>query len=107
MKIVVFTKNDFIAGIAYNAGEICGWPDHIADRLIARGYARLSGDGKPKVVDGKIPGAEDFWPETKLAEHVDKLKKEGRWAPPPPIVVLDHAVQREARDRMRDELNQI
>jgi hypothetical protein len=108
MKIVVFLKNDFIGSIAYNAGEICGWPDHIADRLIAKDFAKLyGGDGKPKVIDGKIPGAEDFWTDPKLAEHVAQLKKEGKWTPAPPVVVMDPEVQRAARERARAEQNQI
>jgi hypothetical protein len=107
MKIVVFLKNDFIGGIAYNAGEICGWPDHIADRLIAKDFAKLYGDGKPKVIFGKIPGAEDFWTEPKLAEHVAQLKKEGKWTPPPPIAIRDAEVEREARERARQEFNQL
>jgi hypothetical protein len=107
MKIVVFTRTDFINGVAFSPGEICGWPDHVADRLVAKGFATLYGDGKPKVVDGKIPLAKDWWDNAQLAEHVDKLKREGKFSPPPPVVVIDPEVQRAARERARVELNQI
>jgi hypothetical protein len=50
MKIVEFIRNDLINGVVYNVGEVAGWSDEIADRLIARGYAKLHGDGKPKAV---------------------------------------------------------
>jgi hypothetical protein len=108
LKTIVFTKNDFIGNVAYSAGEICGWPDHIADRLIAKGFAKLhGGDGKVKEVGGRIPGAKDHWTNVELEEHVAALKRDGKWTPAPPIVVLDPEVQRAARERARDEMNQI
>lgn len=107
MKIVVFTRNDLINGVVYNAGEIVGWDDRVADRLIAKGFAKLYGDGKQREVGGKIPGAEDFWTDPKLADHIAQLKKEGKWSPKPPLVLMDSEVQRAARDRMRDEMNQL
>lgn len=105
MKVVVYTRTDMINGVAYSPGEICGWPDHVADRLVAKGFAKLYGDGKVQKIDGKIPGAADFWTNTQLAEHVDKLKKEGKWTPPPPVVVKDLEVERAARERARQEMN--
>lgn len=108
MKIVIFTKNDFISGIAYNAGEIAGWPDHVADRLIAKGFATLhGGDGKVQKIDGKIPGAKDWWDNAQLAEHLAALKREGKWAPPAAPVVMDFEVARAARERAAREQNQI
>jgi hypothetical protein len=111
MKVLIFLRNDFIGGVAYNAGEICGWPDHVAAKLCqdrpGGAYAKLYGNGEVQKIDGKIPGAEDWWSRKRLDEHVAQLKKEGKWAPPPPIVVKDLEVERAARERARDELNQI
>ena len=77
-----------------------------ADRLIARGFAKLYGDGKPQKIDGKIPQTQDWWSNSQLAEHLAKLKKDG-WTPPPPIVLKDEDVAREARERARQEMNQV
>jgi hypothetical protein len=107
MKILVFIRNDLIYGTVYNAGEIAGFDDRVADNLISKGYAKLHGDGKKREVGAKIPGAEDFWTDPKLAEHVAGLKREGKWAPTPPVVVMDSEVQRAARERARNEMNQI
>jgi hypothetical protein len=107
MKIVVFIRNDLINGTAYSAGEIAGWPDHVADKLIAKGFAKLHGDGKQKDIDGKIPGAKDWWDQQQLAEHVAELKRAGKWSPAPPIIVIDPEVQRAARERARVEANQV
>lgn len=105
MKVVIFTKNDFIAGVSYGAGEICGWRDEVADRLIQRGYAKLYGDGKPREVGGRIPNAKDWLDNQGLSDHVAALRKDGKWTPAPPVVVIDLEVQREARERARQEMN--
>jgi hypothetical protein len=88
MKIVEFRKNDLIGNCVYCVGEIAGWPDDVADRLIAKGYAVLYGDGKPQLAGGKIPGAKDWLDKQGLDEHVAKLKKEGMWP-----AVLDKPVE--------------
>jgi hypothetical protein len=79
MKIVEYIKPDFIGGVCYAAGEICGWPDEVADKLIAKGFAVLYGDGKPKAAGGRIPNAKDWFDEPALNDHVAKLKKAGEW----------------------------
>jgi hypothetical protein len=79
MKIVQFVKNDFIRTIAYAEGEIAGFEDWVADRLIEKKFAVLYGDGKPKVAGGKIPGAKDWLDEPGLADHIAGLKKAGAW----------------------------
>jgi hypothetical protein len=77
MKIVEFTKNDLIGNCVYQVGEIAGWPDEIADRLIARGYARLHGDGKPKQVGHRVPDdiGSGFWAGAAVADHIAALKQ--------------------------------
>lgn len=107
MKIVVYLKPDLIAGVVYNAGEICGWPDHIADKLIEKDFAKLWQDGKVKEAGGKVPGSKDFWTTQEHAEHLAALKKEGKWTPAPAPVLMDPEVARAFRDRARAEQNQI
>jgi hypothetical protein len=51
MRIVRFLKND----LPYLQGEIAGFPDHIASKLIEKGFAVLHGDGKPKQTGTRIP----------------------------------------------------
>jgi hypothetical protein len=51
MRIVRFIKND----LPYLQGEIAGFPDHIASKLIEKGFVVLHGDGKPKQVGQKVP----------------------------------------------------
>ena len=56
----------------------------VADRLFAKGFAVLHGDGKPKQAGGKIPGARttlDYWDrvDMDLEAHVADLKKNGKW----------------------------
>lgn len=51
MKLVRFLKND----LPYTKGEIAGFPDRVADRLIELRFADLHGDGKPQPVGQKIP----------------------------------------------------
>ena len=77
MKIVEFTRNDLIGNCVYLVGEIAGWPDEIADRLIQRGYARLHGDGKPKAVGRRVPDGMDsgYWAGPAVAEHIAALKQ--------------------------------
>jgi hypothetical protein len=77
MKIVEFIKNDLIDDCVYNKGEIAGWPDDIADRLIARGFAKLHGDGKPKQVGHRVPDVMDsgYWAGSAVAEHIAALKQ--------------------------------
>jgi hypothetical protein len=79
LVVVEFVKTDFIGGIAYSIGEIAGWPAHVAERLIKKGYAVLYGDGRPKVAGGRIPNAKDWFDEPALNDHVAKLKKAGEW----------------------------
>jgi hypothetical protein len=111
MKVLILLRNDFIGGVAFNAGEICGWPDHVADKLLldrpGGAYARLYSDGKPREVGGGIPGAKDYWDNVQLAEHKAELEKNGKWKPAPPVVVLDPDARRAARERARNEMNQI
>jgi hypothetical protein len=77
MKIVEFIKNDLIGQCVYCVGEIAGWPDDIADRLIARGFAKLHGDGKPKIVGHRIPDdlGSGYWAGAAIAEHIAALKQ--------------------------------
>jgi hypothetical protein len=77
MKIVEFIKNDLIGNCVYCVGEIGGWPDDIADRLIQRGYARLYGGGKPKAVGHRVPDGMDsgYWAGSVVAEHIAALKQ--------------------------------
>jgi hypothetical protein len=77
MKIVEFIKNDMIGLCAYNVGDIAGWPDEIADRLIARGFAKLHGDGKVKQVGRKIPDdiGSGYWAGAAVADHIAALKQ--------------------------------
>jgi len=77
MKIVEFTKNDLIGQCAYNVGEVAGFEDWIADNLIKRGFAKLVGDGKPKVVGRKIPDdiGSGYWAGAAVAEHINALKQ--------------------------------
>jgi hypothetical protein len=77
MKIVEFIRNDLIGQCVYNIGEVAGWPDDIADRLIARGFAKLVGDGKPKVVGRRVPDSMDsgYWAGSAVAEHIAALKQ--------------------------------
>jgi hypothetical protein len=82
-------------------------PDHIAERLIAKDFAKLYGDGKPREVGGRIPGAKDYWDNVQLDEHKAELEKNGKWKPAPPVVVSDPEVARAARERMAREMNQI
>ncbi len=42
MKIVEYLKHDRTQHCMYNKGEIAGWPDHIADRLIALGFREIA-----------------------------------------------------------------
>lgn len=51
MIIVRFLKND----LPYTKGEVAGFPDRVASKLIDLGFAILEGDGKPKPVGQKIP----------------------------------------------------
>jgi hypothetical protein len=76
MKIVEFIRNDLIGNCVYCVGEVAGWPDEVADRLIARGFAKLHGDGKPKVVGRKIPDdiGSGYWAGAAVAEHIAQLK---------------------------------
>jgi hypothetical protein len=77
MKIVEFTKNDLIGNCVYQVGEIAGWPDDIADRLIARGFAKLHGDGKPKATGHRIPDdiGSGYWAGAAVADHIAALKQ--------------------------------
>jgi len=56
MKIVQFLKHD----LPYIKGEIAGFADHVAEKLIARGSAQLYGDGKPKPAGARIPDPAKF-----------------------------------------------
>ena len=57
MKIVEFLKHD----LPYAKGEIAGFPDRVAEKLISKGFAKLhGGDGKPKQVGERIPDPLDF-----------------------------------------------
>ena len=110
MKIVIFTRSDFINGIAYSPGEIAGWPDHVADRLVSKGYAQLyNGDGKVRPAGGRIPNAKDWLDEPGLNDHVTKLKKDGAWPKvlDEQVVVMDREVAQAARERMAREMNQL
>ena len=86
-KVVVkFLKPDFLLGIAYCPGEVAGFDAWIGERLIAKGYAVLHGDGKPKLAGGRIPGARGYGPEDwdrgdmdQVEAHVAELKKTGKW----------------------------
>lgn len=51
--IVEMLKND----LPYLKGEIAGFPRHIAERLISKGYAQVYGDGKPQATGGRVPDA--------------------------------------------------
>jgi hypothetical protein len=78
MKIVEYIQNDMTGGqCVYTVGEIAGWPDEIADRLITRGYAKLHGDGKPKSVGHRVPDGMDsgYWAGAAVAEHIAALKQ--------------------------------
>jgi hypothetical protein len=77
MKIVEFTRNDLIGQCVYSVGEIAGWPDEIADRLIARGFAKLVGDGKPKPVGHRVPDdiGSGYWAGAAVADHIAALKQ--------------------------------
>jgi hypothetical protein len=77
MKIVEFTRNDLIGNCVYCVGEVAGWPDDIADRLIARGFAKLHGDGKPKQVGHRVPDGLDsgYWAGSAVADHIASLKQ--------------------------------
>ena len=109
MKIVVFTRTDLINGVAYSPGEICGWPDAVADKLIAKDFARLYNDGKVQLAGGRIPGAKDWLDDPGLNDHKAQLKKDGKWPSvlDKPVVVSDPEVARAARERMAREMNQI
>jgi hypothetical protein len=77
MKIIEYIKNDMTGGfVAYSIGEIVGWPDDIADRLIQRGFAKLHGDGRPKDVGHRIPDGADsgYWAGAAVAERIAALK---------------------------------
>jgi hypothetical protein len=56
MRIVRFIKND----LPYLKDEIAGFPDHIAEKLIAKGFAVQEGNGKPKIVGERIPDPLEF-----------------------------------------------
>jgi hypothetical protein len=76
MKVVRFIRDDFMSPIRYGEGEIAGFEDAVADRLIARGYAVLHGDGKPKKVGQKIvdePGS-GYWSGAENSAQIAALK---------------------------------
>ena len=77
MKIVEFIKPDLIGNCVYCVGDVAGWPDEIADRLITRGYAKLHGDGKPKAVGHRIPDdlGSGYWAGAAVADHIAALKQ--------------------------------
>jgi hypothetical protein len=77
MKILELTRNDLIGNCVYCVGDIAGWPDEIADRLIARGFAKLHRDGKPKAVGHRIPDdiGSGFWAGSAVAEHIASLRQ--------------------------------
>lgn len=52
--VIEFLKND----LPYMRGETAGFPRHQAEMLIAKGFARLAGDGRPQAVGGRIPEEE-------------------------------------------------
>ncbi|HEY8124518.1 MAG TPA: hypothetical protein VIF88_03750 [Methylocystis sp.] len=56
MRIVRFIKND----LPYLKDEIAGFQDHVAEKLIAKGFVVLHGDGKPKQVGSRIPDPLEF-----------------------------------------------
>jgi hypothetical protein len=61
VKVVKFIRNDLIHGsIVYAEGEIAGFDDLIADRLIQRGFAVLHLDGRPRPVGGPIPDVNGY-----------------------------------------------
>ena len=110
MKIVIFTRSDFINGVAYSPGEICGWPDAVADKLVSKGFAQLhNGDGKVQLAGGRIPGAKDWLDDPGLNDHKAQLKKDGKWPKvlDEQVVVMDREVAQAARERMAREINQI
>jgi hypothetical protein len=77
MKIVQFIRNDSLYGVCYNVGEIAGFEDGIAAALIAKGFAVLHGDGKPKKVGERIPDSIESgnWAGAALASHIAALKQ--------------------------------
>jgi len=78
MKIVEYIRNDMTdARCCYNIGDVAGWADEIADRLIQRGYAKLYGDGKPKPIGHRVPDGMDsgYWAGAAVAEHIAALKQ--------------------------------
>jgi hypothetical protein len=56
MKIVEFIKND----LPYCQGDVAGFKDHIADKLIGKGFVKLHGSGQPKNVGERIPEPLEF-----------------------------------------------
>lgn len=54
-KIVKFTKNDLIGGVVFNVGDVAGFDEAVAEKLIKREFAVLEGDGRPKKVGEKLP----------------------------------------------------
>lgn len=51
MKIVRFLKND----LPYISGEVAGFQDHVAAKLISTGFAELHNGGAPKKTGEKGP----------------------------------------------------
>jgi hypothetical protein len=84
MKVVEFLRNDMLGGVAYSIGEIAGFDDVVADKLMnpnrpGGAFAKLHGDGKPKAAGGRIPNAKDWFDQPALNDHVAKLRKAGEW----------------------------
>jgi hypothetical protein len=77
-KVVEFLRVDTILNCAYGPGDVAGFPDEIADRLMnpnrpGGAYAKLHGDGKPKPFGRKIPDINGYvsgW-------GTDQLPKQG------------------------------
>jgi hypothetical protein len=51
MRVVRFIRND----LPFLSGEVAGFRDDVAEKLIAKGFAVLHGDGKPKQTGARVP----------------------------------------------------
>jgi hypothetical protein len=81
MRVVVFEKHTRLEGFGgYNPGEVAGFPDHVADALIARGNARAQEESAAAVASV----LETLNEAAPAAAPAKTPKKKGKQAPADP-----------------------